>query len=530
MTCTSAATPLQSPTILPAGRTWQWLIPILLALFFALWGLRGVGGSSIAEDDAPRHALNGAFLLDMVRQHQFEHPVQYGYWYYSRLPALSLPYHPPLFPAFEALVYSVFGVSTLSARFAIAVATFAAVLLLYRLILRTHNAPILAATVTIAFFALPRIQKLSATVMLEMPALVFVLAALFFAIPDEGAFQTRRSLMFALFAAASIWTKQTVFLFVLPFIYVIIAWRWRLLRKSVFWITVVLVALSAIALALLGRQIEWNSINQSWARMTAVQQIVQNSVYYLRWKIIVALVLLVTALFTYALPSRRQDLRPDRIYICWFVSVVLVLMLSPAYSYRYLFFAFPPFLLILLNGMSRVLRPLMPKRYWVIPALVACTVLGYGLAYPPVVLRGPAEAASSAHDAGYRRILFCGALANGAFIFATRRVDPSLSTIVIRGDKLPEEVFTPNALNSMIRLYGVDSVVLERTGKAQPWDALSPPTLAFLSEQRVVAMTDSDHYRDGTLTIYRVDNPTHVPESSLRVPISVLGRDVDLRF
>src|SRR5215469_10230252 len=148
------------------------LASVLLAIFFGLWGLRGTStSSSIADYDTARHALNGAFVLDMVRHWKVAHPVQYGYWYYSRLPALSLPYHPPLFPVFEALVYGVFGVNTLAARIAIAIATFAAVLLLYRVILRTHNSPLLATMVTISFFALPRVQKLSATVMLEVPAL-----------------------------------------------------------------------------------------------------------------------------------------------------------------------------------------------------------------------------------------------------------------------------------------------------------------------------------------------------------------------
>jgi hypothetical protein len=525
-----SATPQQIVLQTAAARRQQWLVPVLLALFFSLWGLRGVDGSSISEDDAPRHALNGAFLLDVTRNHQIEHPAQYGYWYYSRLPALSLPYHPPVFPAFEALIYTLFGVNAFSARIAVAIATFAVVLLLYRLILRTHNEPILAAVVTIAFFGLPKIQKLSATVMLEVPALVFVLAALFFVMPDEDAFQTSRSLMFAVFAAISIWTKQTVFIILFPFIYVVIAWRWRILRKPVFWITIILIAISAVALALLGRQIEWNNMNQSWARMTALQQIVQNSAYYLRWKIIVGLLLLVLALATYWLPDGRKDVRNDRLYICWFISAMLVLMVAPAYSYRYLFFAFPPFLVILFNGMSRTARLMMPNRRWLVPILATCAVLGYGLAYPPVVLRGPAEAAMSLHKGGFRRILYCGTLGNGAFIFAVRSVDPGLDTIVIRGDKLADATFNPDALNSLIQRYGVDSVVLEHTASWEPWDRLSAGSLPFLSLQQVVIMTDSDHYRDGTLSLYRVNTPTHVPESSLKVPISILGRDVDLRF
>jgi hypothetical protein len=513
----------------PTGRFLR-LVPLLLALLFSLWGLRGATTSSIADDDAPRHALNGAFVFDMVRHGQLAHPVQYGYWYYSRLPALSLPYHPPVFPAFEAVIYSVVGVNAFAARLAVAITTFAAVNLLYRLVVRTHSSALLAALVTISFFALPHIQKLSATVMLEFPALTMVLAALWFVIPDQTAFGSRRSLYFALFAALAIWTKQTIFLFAFPFVYVVVSSKWRLLRRPYFWLTVSLIAASAIGLALLGRELQWNSINQSWARMSALQQLVHNAAYYLRWKILVGLLLLVLSLLTYRLPGGSDDFRRDRIYVAWFTAAILVLAMSPAYSYRYLFFAFAPFVVILYSGLARILRPWLHRYSWAIPAILTGAVLAYGLTYGPVELHGPAEAAKYLHGAGYRRVMFCGNGGNGAFIFAIRSVDPELSTIVIRGDKLDAGTFAPEQLNSFVRQYGVDSVVFERTANPQAWDTLIAGVLPFLSQERVVPMTDSDHFRDGTLSIYRVKEPTKVPETSLQIPISVLGRNVDLRF
>jgi len=163
-------------------RDWERLLTLaslLLAIFFGLWSLRGISGSSIADYDTARHGLNGAFILDMFRRWKMVHPVQYGYWYYSRLPALSLPYHPPLFPVFKALIFSIFGVSPFSARLAVAIAAAVAVLLMIRLLRKSHGSPLLALMVTASFFALPTVQRLSNTVMLEIPALVFVLAAFF---------------------------------------------------------------------------------------------------------------------------------------------------------------------------------------------------------------------------------------------------------------------------------------------------------------------------------------------------------------
>jgi 4-amino-4-deoxy-L-arabinose transferase-like glycosyltransferase len=242
-----ATRPMVKDTALRWGVPWErslTLAPLLLAIFFGLWSLRGLSGISIADYDSPRHAVNGAFVFDMFRHWKIAHPVEYGYWYYGRLPALSLPYHPPLFPVFEALIYSIFGVTPFSARFAVAIATAVAVLLMMRLLRKSHGSPLLALMVTASFFALPTVQRLSNTVMLEIPALVFVLAAFLFLLPEEEILQTRRALGFAIFAAAAIWTKQTVFLLPLPFLYVLVSGRWNLVRRFYFWIAIFVVGVN----------------------------------------------------------------------------------------------------------------------------------------------------------------------------------------------------------------------------------------------------------------------------------------------
>jgi hypothetical protein len=506
------------------------LAPLLLALFFGLWSLRGVSGSSIGDDDSPRHAVNGAFVFDMFRHGKMAHPVEYGYWYYSRLPAVSLPYHPPLFPVFEALIFSIFGVSPFGSRLAVAIATAVAVLLMIRLLRKSHDSPLLALMVTASFFALPTVQRLSNTVMLEIPALVFVLAAFLFLVPDEEILQTRRSLWFAIFAAAAIWTKQTVFLFPIPFLYILVSGRWNLLRRSYLWISIFAVGASGIGLAMLARELQWNGINQSWAKMSGLQHLAHNWNYYLHYGL-PGLVLVGLCLLSYRLPGGRDDFPRDRLYIAWMLAVVLILLPAPAYSPRYLFFSIPPLLVLFYNGLRRVGSRLSPQYGWVLAAAVCLLHVAYGLVNAHVVyLRGPDEVANIVHDSGHRRLLYCGDSTNGAFIFAVRSNDSTLSTIVIRGDKLPDGTFAPEQLKGFVLRYGIDAVVLERTDHPQAWDELSSETLPFLSLERVLPLTDSDHQVNGSLSIYRVPNPSRVPESSLPVPITVLGRDVELRF
>jgi hypothetical protein len=368
-------------------------------------------------------------------------------------------------------------------------------------------------------------------VMLELPALVLVLASLRFLLPNDGTFDSRRFMYFAVFAAAAIWTKQCVFLFLLPPVYVVICRRWRLLRNPFIWISWSSVGLSGAAMALLDRELQWNGVNQSWAKKTALQHIAHNLWFYMQHRGFLGLLLIVFCLLTYRLPGGSQDWRKEEFYISWIASVMVMLLASPAYSGRYLFFAIPPFLVLLYDALFRLGRLFCPLRAFIIPVAVCFCVVIYGLIQVQgVYLRGPNEAASYLHGLGRKRVLFCGATSNGSFIFAVRSHDPGLNTIVIRGDKLPADTFTPERLNQFIQRYGIDSVVLERTGLPQPWDSLSAPILGFLGLERVLPMTDAEALRNGSLSIYRVLHPSMIPQTSLQVPISVLGRDVELHF
>src|SRR5215472_5420686 len=466
------------------------LAPVLIAVLLGWWSLRDFRGASISGADEARHAMNGAFILDMVRNWKVEHPVEYGYWYYSHLPALSLPYHPPLFPAFEAFVFAVFGVGALGARLTVSIATAVAALLLFRLVCKTHGSRLLAFVVTASFFTLGTVQELSSSVMLEIPALVFVLASLLFLAPTQDMFLGPRSLGFGILAAMAIWTKQAVFLLPLPFIYIALGQNWKLLRRTFFWVNICVLVVSALGLAVLAMQLNWNGISQDWAKTGLLQRLVHNAHFYLRSGML-GLVLVMVCLVSYRLPGGRDDLRKDRLYIAWLTAVLLVLIVAPAYSARYLFFAIPAFMLLFYNGLTRLGRSVLPSSRWVIPVAVCLVSSVYGLTTSRVpYLAGPSEAAMFLYNNGYRRFLFCGNT-DGAFIFALRSDDPSLSSTIIRGDKLEDGIYVPEQLNAFISQYGVEAVVFERTKYGQPWDYLSPEVLPFLSLQRVVPMTDS---------------------------------------
>ncbi|HTJ65271.1 MAG TPA: glycosyltransferase family 39 protein [Alphaproteobacteria bacterium] len=69
--------------------------------------------------DAPRHALNGAFVKDLLAAHPFHDPVGWAVDYYVKYPALTVMFYPPLFYFAEAAVYAVLGVSHFAAQFTV---------------------------------------------------------------------------------------------------------------------------------------------------------------------------------------------------------------------------------------------------------------------------------------------------------------------------------------------------------------------------------------------------------------------------
>jgi 4-amino-4-deoxy-L-arabinose transferase-like glycosyltransferase len=193
--------------------------------------------------DAPRHALNGAFVLDAVRDFPWRDPMGYAIDYYLRLPSLSIGFYPPLFYVVEALVFAVLGVSHFAAQAAVALFALLLGLTAYRLarLLFTRVAALGAA---LMLLGAPEVASWSRQVMLDVPAYaVMLLAVLGFALYLRSG--RERSLWLAVLAfAAALYIKFTVSFMLAPLAAGLIArCGWRTLFGHR-----ILLALGALAL------------------------------------------------------------------------------------------------------------------------------------------------------------------------------------------------------------------------------------------------------------------------------------------
>jgi len=504
----------------------QWLVALSLALFFGLWALRGVGEGGVVSTDAARHAMNGAMIHDWLWDGPFASPLDYARWYYSRTQSLSLSYHPPLFPLLEAAAFSVLGVSAFTARLVVAIATALSALLMYRLVLATHGSYLIALAATAVAFSLTQTQVLSQDVMLELPALVFVLAALLVLARADASYTWRHALAYGAWSVAAVWTKQlAAFLIAVPFLVALLARRQGWLSTPPFWLSIGLVGLAFTAVELVPAYISGVNPGRvaSWESLPSI--LLSNSRYYLDSIDRGAAVLMVVSLLGLGLPAAhgtrtRLALAPaDALYWACIIALLAELLVGNWHQSRYLFFLYPAIATLACAACYRAAyRLFVPSPILPFALIAVAAVAGTYLQRTPIVQRGPAEASIRIATDHPARVLYAGE-ADGQFVFALRSASNELP-IVIRGDKLPSSTFDTNRFETFAKDYGVTHVVLEDLHKPTAWEHLftqPPPSMIPIGQ---IAMSG---LRNGSLHLYRFTNRSPHPEAQLEIQTTKFG-------
>ena len=483
--------------------------------------------------------MNGAFIHDVIaRSHyaellHFSGLLHFAKSYYCHLPALSLPYHPPLFPFFEAIFFSVFGVNVFAARLAIAVAVAISAVVLFRLIVTTHRSTLVAAFSTITFLILPYVLWLSADVMLEFPALVFSLLAISCLANVDRDYSLKAALLFAAFAGAAVWTKQqTVFLGAVPFLYLALLGRWRLFLKAPIWISSALFIAMVGALSLLSLPVHGAGVNQIMQTTHGKGSVfIRNLLFYINHYQGTAGPAGVVLLFAFlaALAGRLVRRRQTALYASWALSSLLVLLILGPFSPRYLFFLLPPMIVLGYAALQDMANRWPTARLPILGAGIVILLMAmmFGATSRVTFMSGPDEAARKLVALSPRRILYCGGT-DGNFIFSYRAHSAPMTTVILAGDKLSPKIFTQPGLEEFARRYGIEYIVLEHAPNLRgrlkhPWEPLfdtPPPSAVPLSDIRLAS---SDARWNGLLRIYRFNDPLPAPDEQLTMRMNMIG-------
>lgn len=232
--------------ILFCKKEYSFFTVILVAAVFALLATAPVA-YDFANADAPRHALNGAFVLDALRATRSWHnPISYAAAYYARYPSLSIGFYPPLFYVAEAAVFAVLGVSHVAAQATVALFTLLLAGAAYRLArMILPRWPALGATLLL--LGMPEMALWARQVMLDVPAQAMLMLCVLCFARHLRRGKGRDLWCAALALEAALYIKLSAGFIVVPLAAALVAARgWQALLDRRLWLAGVVMALLAL--------------------------------------------------------------------------------------------------------------------------------------------------------------------------------------------------------------------------------------------------------------------------------------------
>ena len=465
-------------------RRWEAVGLAVLVLATALLLGRGLDDSiATPGNDEPRHAMNGVFLYDALRDGmswRLPDLLTYARRYYARYPALSLGFHPPLLAAAEVPFVALVGAGLTAGRLTTAVFFIAVVLGLYALVARLYGR--MAAGVSAVVCASnPTLLDLARQVMSETPAIALSIGTVFF-LERFCARQRRHDLaILVVVAAASVYAKQLAgLLFPAYAIYAVVRLGpRRMLRRDTVTAMVVLAVLVSPLVPLTLRMSSWNV---DWVADAAIgggsrASRLQPIVSALSAQLSVSMLLLA------GLGLARIVIQRDRrglLLIAWLGAAMasVAFVTRGVEPVRYGIYMLPPLMVLVgaasVGWSSRAVRA----------AVLGLTTVAVG-SQALAAASLPAER-TPGYEAAARfvldrprgtTVLYSAEVDSGLFVLFTRKHDPARHAIVLRADKLfvtaaldrfvEDRISTREEIYDALRRFGVGYVVIEdRPGRS----------------------------------------------------------------
>ncbi|MGZ8219342.1 glycosyltransferase family 39 protein [Methylomagnum sp.] len=544
---TPRRTPLDSGWRRPASRPWLARLeqPLWLLLLVGAVGLLFATAPQNGDfwwSDAPRHALNGVFLLDVFRALPFADPAGFAKAWYAQYPALSILFYPPLFALTEVPVYGLFGISHFSAQLTVALHEAALAAGLFLLARRCFS-PGQAFAATLLFISFHEMASWGRQVMLEIPVYAWLVWTAVFYLDYLDTRRPKYLYGLALLALGALYTKQTAVFLVAGLAGLLVyETGGRILRDPRLLLTAAVFTLALIPLAVLTLKFGQTNLNAgtgensgelsrlSWANWTYY---IEQLPTQLGWPAL-GLALL------YPLARRFGPDRPllppavERLLAVWLVAGYLFFSLIALKEPRHSLLILLPLALFAIATVARWL-PSKPATAAALTLAVGYFGLAVAVDRPPAIV-GYDKAAEFVVDAAPARsmILFSG-YRDGSFIFNLKARDAAEKLGVLRSDKLllrvkvkrelgvEERGLTQEELSAALNRYGVSYVVNEPDfwndlqAMRVLQNLLHTPQFIKVGE---IPVTGNIPHRDRVLEVYR--NLQYMPGTNERPPLELL--------
>ncbi len=541
----------QGGTLAAGDARHGWAAPCtaLLLLVLALYLTSPMGGS-FWWSDAPRHALNGIFLKDALLAAPLTDPARFAFNYYVQYPALTILFYPPLFYIVSAPFFLLFGDSHATAQAVVALHALALGCGMY-VLARCWMGRAAALATALLLLGAPEIALWGRQVMLEIPALAWLVWAAFFAV-RHGRTQTTLSLvLFALFALAALYTKLSmVFVIAVLALHLLLARGPRLLAERRLWVVAALAAFGMVPLIILTLkfgQANMQSVS-GIADTAASRKTLAGWVWYARQLPAMAgfVGLALAALGLAVSRSAGGFRRAERAMLgLWFGVGYLALSYIELKEARHGVILLVPLALwagLGLDWLARRIagtgrmRPVLPVA--VAAALAAWTVAAQAVPRVDGYREAAIRAAAAAPPGS--AVLFSGKR-DGSFIFSMRTATSRPDLQTIRADKLfleiavrreigvAERAYSAAQMVERIRNLGVTVVVAQRdfwidlAQMAQLQGVLDGPDFEEIGRIAVAANVPVE---DHELRLYRVTGEIRPRPRESEIDLPIIGRNI----
>ncbi len=524
----------------------DWLAAIFLIAITLLFGCRDISAGGLGWSDAPQHTMNGAFILDFIRDFPLGHARAWANEYYLRHPAIGLVvYWPPGFGIVEAAFFAIAGVSIVVGRFAVVAMAAGAIVLVYALTARwfDRRTGLFAA---LLLLACPHGQLWLTDVLVEWPATFWTLLTVWLYCKCRESARAWPAYATAAAFVMAVLTKQTAG-FIGP---VLLAHalldplaRARMMRAA----SIISGCLAAAVLAayflfarryagLTGRLIDFDASDPFYyfAKLGETAG----------WPMT-----LLAAIGIFSL-IRSRTIPSGGLLPLWFLTWTAFASLIAAKEPRYFFFALPPLAIWAASCCGIYLARVSIGA--IVTALVTALLLVSAWRSPPPRLPRYDVAVRALLNRGDADLVLVDGVRDGQFVVDTY-TDPVARDrlIPLRASKLlyarpsrerfglKEFVHSPQDVLQLLDRYGIRYIVMESALPTTHYTEADPPARAILREtvadsSRFELLTSwplrcaDPAWNDVELRLYRYRNCPPRTADQITLPIPGMSADVTI--
>ena len=419
-------------------------IAVIFGTWLFVWWLHADNDGLWFQGDAPRHATNGLFWLDFLRDFTFDAKT-YALRYYARYPAINPAAYPPLFYLLEAGAFAVFGPSPFAAKALVLVSSLVAALYTCAWLHRWIDRHV--AWMAALLLLMPNIVLWSHAVMLNVPALALMVGTVYhgrrWLESDRLRGRSRHFYLAAGLATAAVLTYYpagVVLLVIAAWMLAVGGWQRLGRRHAVAVALTVAVFVPCLVLAVRSAptHVSWvtESLREAWKPASWTY-------YVQRFPGIFGPTVLVLASAGWLVGVSDRKWRRETWWLSsWIVVTYCVFSVLVAKESRYILFLAPPLVCLCAVAVLAATHRLSASRSVANPLFIALAAGVLGLQVwtawhrPVPSVRGFREVVDFLKQVAPAEPVLYDGYHNGIFAYHVRAADPYLERQVVLGNKL----------------------------------------------------------------------------------------------